>query len=103
MAHTRGTTPKVPVSLASLSRLLARRSHPFDAIPKPISSSIPQCVAPFFDASPMAFSSRAEGRRSSSSPCFMALGTRNVGGGAEQTHNRPFERSGFAGRSAPLR
>src|SRR6266436_2902455 len=60
---------QIPASPASFSRPLARRLPPSDAIRKPFSSSIPQCVAPYFGAFRTASSSKSAGRRSSSTPC----------------------------------
>ena len=83
MPHTCGITRRVPLSPVSSSRQSARRSLPFGAIRKPISSSTPRCVAPCFGGFPTASSSKSDEGRLSSTPCSMALETRKAGGDAD--------------------
>jgi hypothetical protein len=84
MPPTRGITPRVAASLASSSWRSPRRLGPSGAIRKPISSSIPRCVAPCFGG----FRTRS----SSKSAQSMARATRKVGADAGETHNNTLDR-----------
>ena len=97
MKRTRGTTRKVLASRAILFKPPTPRSRRSNAIPKLTSSSTERCDGRFFGDSHTPCSSRSAGRRSSCTPCSMALETREVGD-AEGTHNEPLQRTGFAGR-----
>lgn len=93
MPPTRGITPRVAASLASSSWRSPRRLGPSDAIRKPISSSIPRCVAPCFGGFRTRSSSKSAQRRLSSMLCSMARATRKVGADAGETHNNTLDRT----------
>jgi hypothetical protein len=97
MTHMRGTTRRVPAWPARFSGLSAGRSRRSGAIPKLTNLSTAQCGGRCFGDFRTASSSRSQRRRSSSTPCSMARGTREAGGVA-WTHNRPLGRTGYAGR-----
>jgi len=102
IVHTRGTTRTAAASPATFSGPSASRSRPSDATLKLISSSTARCGEPCFGGSRTASSSRWGGCRSWYTPYSMARGIGKAGD-ADETHNRPLERTGYAGRSTPFR